>query len=384
MVEIVLERFEPWSRRKPLKEISAIAKDHDRQPSVISNAIVEAFARKLVKIVPQKQTGPTRVPDLERKLEARFQKLHAVRVIKAPTDATSASRDRLEDRTHEELGEAAAGLLANKLIIRDKDVIGIGSGRGVYAVVKALSRFGMLRAHNVTAVSLTGAVYPRSHAYWNPEDNSGTADFNLHFDPDDHLTLLGFSFPPDLKIVKLSCVIAWEPGQLITERSRTILDRDTWKTMVPNLAIVGVGVFSRGHRFFQEVDAPPSVSEKRLTPILGDLSALKKMVLGAVGPLQAERYVPVADVCNRLFYVKPPPDISLSGEKEKQIKDLIKNINGKLLCATEEQLAEIDQLMLVAGTRKKAPAIKQLLKEDKYKIRIICIDQEAAEAILAT
>jgi hypothetical protein len=132
------------------------------------------------------------------------------------------------------------------------------------------------------------------------------------------------------------------------------------------------------------VKAPPSLREHRLTPILGDLRALADKVSDAVEPSQAERYVPVADVCNRLFYVNPPAGISISAEKQKQIKALIQNINEKLLCPSEEGLSDIKQLMLVAGTLKKAQAIKQLLEEDKYKIRIICVDQEAAEAILAT
>jgi len=162
------------------------------------------------------------------------------------------------------------------------------------------------------------------------------------------------------------------------------LDRDTWKTTVPNLAVVGVGVFSQGHRFYQEVTAASNLREKRLAPILGDLRELKNKMEQAVDKSQAERYVPVADVCNRLFYVKPPPDVSINLEREKQIKALIDRINDKLLCTSEEQLKDIKQLMLVAGTLKKAQAIKQLLEEGKYNIRIICVDEEAAEAILVT
>jgi hypothetical protein len=71
----------------------------------------------------------------------------------------------------------------------------------------------------------------------------------LTLDADDHVNLLGLRFPPDLKIIKISSVIAWERGELTAARKRTILDRDAWKKMIPNLAIAGVGVFSHGHRF---------------------------------------------------------------------------------------------------------------------------------------
>ena len=54
----------------------------------------------------------------------------------------------------------------------------------------------------------------------------------------------------------------------------------------------------------------------------------------------------------------------------------------KLLTATEEQLGQITELILVAGTLMKALAIKQLLEEDKFHIRILCVDKEVAEEIL--
>jgi hypothetical protein len=385
-ITFALERFEPLSRNEALKEIAAIAKDHGRAASVVSNAIKRSFARKLVGIVRLKHPGPTRLPQLEQRLLQKFPKLHIVRVIKALEGRTSSATERAlsEDKTHGELGRAIATLVADNSIVRDNDIIGIGSGRGVYSVLKALTFFEQLRARNVTAVSLTGDVYPRSHASWIPDINERTPGLNLQLDADDHLNILGLSFPPDLKIVKISSLIAWERGQLTAARRRTILDQDEWKKNVPDLAIVGVGVFSHGHRFYQEVNAPAIECESRLKPILGDLRSLANRLKEVVEASQAERYVPVGDMCNRLFYVKPPSGVSISSERESQIKDLIRSINEKLLTASDEQLAQIGQLILVAGTLKKAPAIKQLLEEDKYNIRIICVDEEAAAAILGS
>jgi DNA-binding transcriptional regulator LsrR (DeoR family) len=383
-IEIALERFEPLTKNLPLKEISVIATEHDRHPSVITDAIKDAFARKLVSIVRLKHPGPARVVELEEKLERRFPNLRVARVIKAQVYSATSTTGHLADKIHQELGKVAAGLIAKKLTIRDEDIIGIGSGRGVYAFIEALGRLPTLRAHNVTAVSLTGDVDPRRHEYWDENIDSSTPGINLSLDADVHANFLGLCFPRDLNIVKISALIAWERGELTAMRKRTILDRDTWKTIVPNLAIVGIGVFSHGHRFYQAVKGASKLGEKGLTPILGDLRELKNKLEQAVDRAEAERYVPVADVCNRLFYVKPPPDITINSEREKQIKALIDRINDKLLCASEEQLKDIKQLMLVAGTLKKAQAIKQLLEEGKYNIRIICVDEEAAEAILAT
>src|SRR5688572_2124272 len=137
-IEIALERFDPLSRNEPMKEISAIAKDHDRHPSVIIDAIKDAFGRKLVTIVRLRRPGPTRAVELEEKLESRFPKLHVARVIKTQAYSVT-STGRLADKIHQELGKVAASLIAKKLTIRDEDIVGIGSGRGVYAVVEALT-----------------------------------------------------------------------------------------------------------------------------------------------------------------------------------------------------------------------------------------------------
>lgn len=60
-----------------------------------------------------------------------------------------------DDGVHRILGEATARLLSTGPLFRDGDVIGLGSGRGVYYTVDALTRLPALRVSDVTLVSLT-------------------------------------------------------------------------------------------------------------------------------------------------------------------------------------------------------------------------------------
>jgi hypothetical protein len=269
------------------------------------------------------------------------------------------------------------------MVVNDNEIIGIGSGRGVFSVLKALTYLDKVRARNVTAISLTGDVYARSHSYWRKGLTSARLEgLNYQLDADDHLSILGLSFLGPLNQQPLSRSIAWEHGELTKMVKQTVLDRDEWEKHVPTLGIVGVGVLSEGHRFYQEVTSPPNEQEHRLSAIIGDLRSLTHRIEELSRHSPVPHYVPVADICNRLFYVKPPAGVRIIKEQETQIVKLIESINDKLLTASEKQLSQIKKLILVAGTEKKALAINQLLEEDKFNIRIVCLDQSAATEIL--
>jgi hypothetical protein len=96
-------------------------------------------------------------------------------------------------------------------------------------------------------------------------------------------------------------------------------------------------------------------------------------------------YVPVADICNRLFFVPPPRGVSLAAHDRRKILELIDTINSRLINVSEDQLKDIRQIILVAGTARKALAIRYLLsrpKKDRLSIRILCTDQASAKLIL--
>lgn len=383
-ITFVLERYAPLRRGESRKEIKEIAAKYGRQPAVVQRAINEAFARRLVDIVRLKFSAPTRLPQLEHQILERFPKLHMAIVVEVGKNHSSRDEGALfGDKIHQELGKAVAELIGSNTVIDDNDVIGIGSGRGVFSVLKALTHFDKVRAQNVTAISLTGDVYARSHSYWQKGLTSARLEgLNYQLDADDHLSILGMSFLGALKQMPLSRSIAWAPGELIKMVKQTVLDREEWEKHIPDIGIVGVGVLSEGHRFYEEVKSPPNEQQQRLTPIIGDLRTLTHRIEELSRNCPVPNYVPVADICNRLFYVKPPAGVRITREQETQIVSLIASINDKLLTATEKQLSQIRRLILVAGTEKKALAINQLLEEDKFNIRIVCIDQSAAVEIL--
>lgn len=386
-INFALERYGPLRRGEPRKELKEIADNHSRAEAVVSRAIKEVFARGLVDIVRMKDRPrvPVQVPELEAQLEHKFPKLHNAIVVETANRADLSADDRAlaGDKIHEDLGYAVAHFVSNSALVHDGDVIGIGGGRGVFSFLKALTFFKKLKAQNVTAISLAGDVYARTHSFWREGVTSlSYPGLNFQLDPDDHLNLLGVSVFASMNMRKISRSIAWERGEVIKMIKETVLDRDEWKKTIPTLGVVGVGVLSEGHRFYQEVKRPESQREHLLKPILGDLHLLIQLCSSLQYPPQWQWYVPVGDVCNRLFYVKPPAEVKISDEQRRQILARITSINDRLLTATEAQLSEITQLILIAGTLRKALAVKQLLEEDKYNIRILCVDQEAAEEIL--
>lgn len=386
-INLALERYGPLRRNEPRKELKEIGGKYGRAESVVSRAIQEAFARGLVDIVRMKDRPrvPVHVPELEAQLEHKFPKLHTAIVVATAErgDLSADERALAGDKIHEDLGYAVANFVSNSSLVHDGDVIGIGGGRGVFSFLKALTFFKRLKAQNVTAISLAGDVYARTHSWWREGVTSlRYPGLNFQLDPDDHLNLLGVSVFASMNMRKISRSIAWERGEVSKMIKETVLDKDEWKKNVPTLGIVGVGVLSEGHRFYQEVMRPESQREHLLRPILEDLHLLIKLFSRLGYPPEGHWYVPVGDVCNRLFYVRPPAEVKISSEQERQILSHIKNINDKLLTATEEQLSQITQLILIAGTLRKALAVKQLLEEDTYRIRILCVDKEAAEEIL--
>ncbi|HJQ30539.1 MAG TPA: sugar-binding domain-containing protein [Pyrinomonadaceae bacterium] len=387
LITLALERYAPLRQGMGPTKNAELAKKYGRDEAVITRAITSAFEKRLVDIVRLKYPAPLRLPALEEQLLSKFPKLHVAIVIDGMDFKKSSADERafFGDKLHEELGKAMAHFISTSNVVRDNDTIGIGSGRGVFFLLTALSHFERLRAQNVTAVSLTGDVYARTHAAWRKNENAtsiGQTGLNCQLDADDHLSLLGMSLLWPLKETKkISHPIAWERGELIKMIKKTILDADEWKLHIPDLGLVGVGVLSDGHRLYQEVKAEAEQREQRLDPIIEDLKHLASMCEFIERP-KKPWYVPVGDICNRLFYVRPPEEVKVTRDQEGQIVQSIQKINEKLLTASEEQLAQIKELILIAGTLKKAPAIKQLLEEDKYNIRVLCTDKEAATEIL--
>lgn len=392
-----LERFSQW----PFKSIKELA-GKGRDPSIVSRAIARAFREHLVQLIATSGTlEPRRKKDIEEQLKHRFLELSTCTVIEYQDTVGLDSDGRMtvgrgtgggldsnqkneredrqreeDDKLHETLGRAMAAHLSKDTMFRSGDVIGLGSGRGVYYTIQGLAGYPKLRAQ-VTLVSLTGDLYPRDHS----------KQVNVLLDADTHLALLGPRFQRSVEFDAISLPIVCpdskeikDPKKLKEELKKMLanspIGEERWKNRPATLALVGVGVLSVGHRLYEEVEPTKGQPTRILEDIYGPLKDLvgeSKMVEEKFG------YCPVGDISNRLFYVKPRSGIVIS--EEGTILKLINKINAHLFTVREEQLAQTD-IILVAGSKKKAPAIRQLLMEKKYRIRHLCVDQPTAEEIL--
>jgi hypothetical protein len=263
-----------------------------------------------------------------------------------------------------------AQLIATGTVFRSGSVIGLGSGRGVYHTVDALSKLPPLRATNVKLVSLTGAVFAQDHA----------SKMNLRLDADFHVNLFGQCFAHPVEIHQIHApIVLSDPRELSAVRKRTWLGKETWEGDIHGL--FGVGVLKKGHRFNEFVDESERGEFKRdhtLDPILEPLRKLIRICK----TVSNDCYCPVADICNNLFFVTPPPEAKVPMEVATSIRQLIESINRQLVNISEAQLGQIRNIMLVAGGVQKAYAIRQLLTNDSYHIPFICTDGATAREIL--
>jgi hypothetical protein len=222
-------------------------------------------------------------------------------------------------------------------------------------------------------MSLTGALYPEAH-----DDN-----LNVLLDADFHTGLLSVCFSRPLTQRMISCSIA--PDDVDKRRRDTWLDHNAFREHVPSMAIVGVGVLCGGrHRFYEAV--------KRNNPVPG----LKGKALENLGTLVSladrhtnEIYCPVADVCNRLMYIEPPRSYKkvIPSADARRIRDLIEEINKRLLTVSLDQLGTVGGLVLVAGTRAKTTAMLKLLEDGeqtppRVRVQVVCTDAVTAKLIL--
>jgi hypothetical protein len=309
---IALDRFGPLQQGMRTVEVEVLSKRYKRDPAVISRAISEAFRRGLVQIRKvERVEQPNRAPELEARLQSRFDLLGAI-VIEPSESSASATEDRRSlvfgDELHAKLGSAMAQLIATGTVFRSGSVIGLGSGRGVYHTVDALSKLPPLRATKVTLVSLTGAVFAQDHA----------VRVNLRLDADFHVNLFGQCFAHPVEIHQIHApIVLSDPREFSAVRKRTWLGKEKWEGNIHGL--FGVGVLKRGHRFNEFVDAYERSDFNRdhtLDPILEPLRKLIRICR----TVSNDYYCPVADICNNLFLVPPPPEAKVSPDIIKAIK----------------------------------------------------------------
>jgi len=374
MVAIAMDRIRGLRDNGSLTPVSDLAKKYRRDPAVISRAVARAFKQNLVEVreVPRSEERERR-EDLEERLLEMYPHLStAIVIANSPEDALDdqpgSMIDPLKHRLLQKLGLAMANSIA-KGLLRSDDIIGVGSGRGVNLTIRSLVSCPQLRVKNIALMSLTGSVHSK------PNRKRG-----LWLDADRHVLELAdfFLHPPNQYLI--GHPLAHHPDDLEKARRRTWLADD--KSKRPTLALLGVGTIAKEHRFYVEAEAEPSEQEPFLEPIHDLLVRLKEQCEAALQTNDLSHkfptYSPAAEMSNVFFHVPPPRGVGLI-PNEAEIVDCIRDINGRLLNFQRELMNM--QLLLVAGSKKKAHALRALLNSD-FKVAHLCTDAAAATEII--
>jgi DNA-binding transcriptional regulator LsrR (DeoR family) len=365
-------------RPKPMADL---VREFGHDEPWVARQIISAFRDGLVDIEVIRRPNIVRVPELEGILVAKYNLSSAIVVastgipVKVKSDRPKVI-DLSSDELHRKLGYALANHIGGPNAggyFRDDDTIAFGSGRGVFYTCKSIAwelPHRSLRVKGLKLVSLTGAVHARDHE----------GRLNARLDADFHCGLFGMCVDDSATLRLISHPIAHEPEQVQAMKRQTWLGE--WDNAlgdpkrIPDLALVGVGVLAEGHRFYEQAKAPNDTRDPILEPLMVPLAALVE-ICDTIPP-EAD-YCPVADICNMLFFVDPPPGLKVDRAK---VQELIGEINMRLLNVNDGQLSRIRQIILCAAARKKVRAIRQLLTSEHYRIKHLCTDDSVARALV--
>ena len=345
---------------------------------VIRDAIRRAFQRDLIEV--SKKTDKIFVPpetDLKLRLAlmSRYRSLQDAVVIETPPSSDDIA-------VHHSLGLAMADFILDKAIFQKNNAVGLGSGRGVQMTIRALLRPSnpdRLRAENVKIMSLTGSVYssPKrmTKSMWFDSDAHAwqlTEAFDV-LDPANEPTPFLISHP----------LAYWNAKELNNARRRVWLGADKSAPALTHM-LVGIGTFTSDpmHRFYAEAVASERDQEPFLCPIHEELVRLKNECETAIAGLRNyPDYTPVAEMSNVFLFVPPPRGISIPNQDV--LTDHIDKINSRLLTVKAPQIRET-QMLVVAGPKRKAHALRALLEAPKeYPVKYLCTTVDAVKEIIS-
>jgi DNA-binding transcriptional regulator LsrR (DeoR family) len=347
-VEITrLHYDDDWSQQ-------ALSKRYKLSPATINRAIKSARDSGLVTITVTSNLRPPVASrdDLAKRLALRFDSVAHLFVLEstAPPRGGEEAYANWSDGVHRMLGHFL-GSTHVRHAIADDDKIGVSSGRGVSQTIEGLLQENLLiQAQGVTLVSLTGSFEMRGQGNGIPTVMDG----------DNNVGRLAQAFGRMISLQTTGRGIVVEPQDQ---------DKDAWIRKLPKKAIVGVGVIEGTNRFLSKTPT--------LKPIRGQLDALSSIVKEC----STDAYVPCADMCNYLFWVKPPKGIDVAKEKEAEIRRQIDELNKRLFVMPRDVLktGKAD-IWIAAGTPRKAAAIRQILN-DGFRINALCIDTTLAQEL---
>jgi DNA-binding transcriptional regulator LsrR (DeoR family) len=293
--------------------------------------------------------------DLSARLSTELGIADAV-VLAADTD------EPRDDVIQKRMGWLAARYVASQ--IGDYDTIGVGSGRGVWSCVDALSDHKrLLNLRGLGVVSLSGAV-----ARWGPLARMD-ADANA-----DHLARLLELPSTAIRTTNLPLTM----HQLAPEQRRSViaqvapqLSDDDWSQDAPpwdkppGVEVVGLGVYGPGHWL---VD----LQEGSARGIEDELAELR---------LQGFNFASLVDICFNLIQIKNIDSDQLSADSLAKLFDRIKeqtfNVNIQKLNAARVRV------LIAGGPAKRAGAVS-VLADPSFPFRPTCVvtDDVTAQATL--
>jgi DNA-binding transcriptional regulator LsrR (DeoR family) len=273
----------------------------------------------------------------------------------------------VDNRLHENLGRALANHL--KIILRSGDHIGVGGGRANYETAKALHEQGPLPLRGIKVTSMIGRLSRLPHQ--DPTQSSHAID------ADDVVFMMAASFQEAVR-QPVSMNLALPSPDIVAQLKETspgiLLAEEKWDQepdrFVPDIVLSGVGSLGpESDHTFRHLDAPAIV------PVREPLEKL----LDLIGP----ECCLVGDLVGRLFFVPPPPGVHIEGDVEDTVKDLIEEINDRLLCITPDQLRKVNKVIVAAGGPFKVDALFTLLSMPNAITHELCTDEQTAQKLLA-
>jgi DNA-binding transcriptional regulator LsrR (DeoR family) len=257
-----------------------------------------------------------------------------------------------DNKVHRYLANWAARMLST--IIRQGDVLGMGSGRALNAVGRAVTDLsGFQGCSRICA--LTGNMKVR---LWGDGGHKDTVDAN------DNARSL-YSYVPNRDAVKLDLLEA----DITDVKARGILE--TYQSRC-NVAVVGIGALGGRHQLRRVADAPAATVPAELTKVMDTLKALNDLSEAYDSISQApdgggsiHRHI-VSDVCNYLFLNEGLAHrANVPVNETNKMRGLIDTINLSFLNTSPLELSKICQrgaVIAVAGGRHKLSAVYDVLE----------------------
>jgi DNA-binding transcriptional regulator LsrR (DeoR family) len=363
-----------------------------RAASVLARGVRAALKERLVEIkrASAPEEGLKRDIDLEHMLIERFPRLRGVRVIDGGREpnqhADATTFGNYSDKVTALVATALAadvsdGNLIPRKLPHESTTVGISSGRAAFNFVSALRP--PLNWTNTEIFSLTGYVGVRKHGAVSPRMD---ANYNAN-----RLS----EVVPGSEVLTVERPCAHPDREARDKALASVEHLADWAAggALPEYCIVGVGApMTPGHAFYNASVQPEAYPDLiNGTGLRAALSALKRSARNCAGDGFAGV---VGDIGNFVFECRLSPGVDLAKVDEAKRKDLNEKINAlndlTLTASLDLYARSPDQrLIIVAATSRKAPALLEVLPDDRrpdggrnLSIERLYLDVNAAQAVL--